>query len=116
MTSHAVQFVPQVGLRGGNASAGYAGFSMSRWNATTTILVTKIEELITEDKMVDIVVASRNFITTSRTSVAVKTEECLDDNPLFLLCDDDDNGDDSEDEPEGKSSHSFLPSPVNDDF
>lgn len=102
-TTTSVKFVPIVGPRGGKPSIGYAAFSTLHWQATTAALMGKILDLISDDKMCEIIEISQEFTTVSRTSATFEHEELLANDPLLLLGDDDANGDDSENEVKGKS-------------
>lgn len=100
--SPTVHFIPQVGPNGGKPSIGYAAFSTLHWHATTVILLDKIQALINDHKMYEIIQAAREFNTTTRTSISLHEEISAND-PLLLLGDDDADGDDSENDSKGKS-------------
>lgn len=92
--SQTVHFIPQVGPNGGKPSTGYAVFSTLHWHTTTVILLDKIQALINDHKMYEIIQAAREFNTTTRTSISLYEEISAND-PLLLLSDDDDSENDS---------------------
>ncbi len=75
---------------------------MAHWHPTMIAMLKKINQLITDDKMHDIIKSSYKFITLSRTSAAIEQEELLADDPLLLLGVDNGDGQDSEADTEGK--------------
>lgn len=102
-TTTSIHFVPVVGPHGGKPSIGYAAFSTVHWHATTVALLGKIQDLISDNKMHEIMEVSDVFITMARTSGPFQLEELPAGDPLLLLGDDNINGDDSEPDVKGKS-------------